>query len=117
MYKVPKSKNRSYARKWYAQQKNPTGVVYLVTNILTGDQYVGATTNSIKKRWWQHVAAANQGKDTLAIYSAIREYGKEVFEVVELYRCLEGESIKESEKRFIQELNPSLNKNLKKDGN
>jgi hypothetical protein len=30
------------------------GIIYLITNLITLDQYIGQTTGSIKNRWYYH---------------------------------------------------------------
>lgn len=61
------------------------GTIYLITNIITGEQYVGQTRRSFSERINQHIRAAADGKIKYALYSAMRKYGIENFkwEVIE----------------------------------
>lgn len=62
------------------------GMVYLVTQISTGKNYVGQTMRgAVNLRWEQHVADAAKGGRTL-LQRAIRKAGVEDFTVVELSR-------------------------------
>lgn len=74
---------------------------YLITNIITGEKYVGRTKLKFKKRWGCHKSMARRG---LAgkLYNNIRQHGEENFTMEEL--C-EGNR----EKEFIEKLNPELN--------
>jgi group I intron endonuclease len=52
------------------------GIIYLITNKITGEMYVGQTINKLKERWWGHCAK------TIAcprLYYAIKKYGKDQF--------------------------------------
>lgn len=57
--------------------------VYKITNKLNGKEYVGVTTETAAKRWKRHCERAKDGTVT-ALYSAIRKYGKDAFEVQSL---------------------------------
>lgn len=52
---------------------------YLITNEVSGRQYVGIT-HSVAKRWRQHVATARAGGGG-ALHQAIRKHGAEAFTV------------------------------------
>lgn len=54
------------------------GIVYLVTNTVTGKVYVGATGQSLARRWRLHCEAARYGKQT-PLHEAIRKYGPDAF--------------------------------------
>lgn len=54
--------------------------VYLITNTKTGLQYVGMTCQGIKQRWYKHCSPNVKSY----LNQAIKEYGKEVFEIEEL---------------------------------
>lgn len=55
-----------------------TGIVYLLTNTANGKAYVGATGQSLARRWRLHCEAARYGKQT-PLHEAIRKYGPEAF--------------------------------------
>jgi len=107
------SKNRAYVDKWTQTHGNPNGVIYLLTNIITGDTYIGSTRSPVKKRWWQTVSMANSGR-TGILYENIRLHGKENFEVTELHACTINDSLLEEENRYLDHYNPSLNANYAK---
>ena len=54
------------------------GLIYLLTNTVTGKQYVGQTIQSLNDRFSKHVSAAYAGELSL-IASAIRTYGSQAF--------------------------------------
>lgn len=54
---------------------NPAAVVYLVTNKITGQQYIGLTRFTAAKRWTQHIQKS-KAKDTGSwFHRAIAKYG------------------------------------------
>lgn len=55
------------------------GTIYLITNILTNEKYVGQTRRPIEVRINQHINAALRGCD-YALYRAMRKYGIENFQ-------------------------------------
>jgi len=83
--------------------------VYLLTNSLTGDLYVGKTVKNIKYRFSAHLRAAKSGAST-HLYRAIRTYGAENFEI-SLLEEIQGdlEDLNEREKFWIAELTPRYN--------
>ena len=54
--------------------------VYLITNLINGNRYVGQTSSSIVYRWTQHKSDANTGQDR-HLHNAIRKYGSDNFEI------------------------------------
>lgn len=56
------------------------GLIYLITNKVTGNKYVGQTTQPLHKRWTAHLTAAKNGRGN-AIGRAIHKYTKENFTI------------------------------------
>ena len=54
------------------------GIIYLLTNTVTGMQYVGQTVQSLDARFSRHVSAAHVGESSL-IANAIRTHGVQAF--------------------------------------
>lgn len=84
------------------------GFIYVVTNTLSGDQYVGLTTKTVAHRWNEHKTSAARGTKT-HFYAAIRKYGQLVFDVQPVISVLDKDSISILERRTIQELRPRYN--------
>lgn len=61
-----------------AQDSNPYGLIYLVTNTINGKRYVGQTTDSVGRRWAHHCSKTSRCK---ALYAAIIKHGKNAFNV------------------------------------
>ncbi len=57
------------------------GNIYLITNTVNNKKYVGQTSITIKKRWLQHInnALNTPNRGCVLLYSAIRKYGKDKF--------------------------------------
>ena len=64
----------------YNEQTNEyEGCIYLLTNIINGKQYIGQTTVTIEKRWYNHVKCSKSDYHTI-IDRAIRKYGADNWE-------------------------------------
>lgn len=84
------------------------GLVYVITNKVTGHQYVGLTTHSLRKRWGEHKTSAVIGKKT-HFYSALRKYGPESFETQEYVSVLSKSDLAVVERTIIMQLAPQYN--------
>jgi len=61
-------------------------VIYCITNLLNGKQYIGLTTQALNIRWAEHLSRSRYKQYSSAIHSAIRKYGKENF-IIEPIAC------------------------------
>lgn len=84
------------------------GFIYVVTNRVNGKQYVGLTRKTVARRWSEHKTCAVIGKKTY-LYSAIRKYGPDAFDVIAYASVLNIEDLSCVERRIIQQLNPAYN--------
>lgn len=105
------NKNSRYLRRWYYSQKNDNGNIFQITNMATGDSFIGCTTNSLKKRWWQILAAARAGDKGL-LYDNIRIYGESVFVLDIIKECNHNDESKELLKHYISQFEPTLNSKI-----
>lgn len=56
------------------------GIIYVVTNIVTGKRYVGQTKGAVLTRWAQHLAAARgTSRKPSVLHAAIRKYGPDAW--------------------------------------
>ena len=85
-------------------------MIYMITNIMTGDRYIGKTSRTIEARWYQHQKNAEYGHDTY-LYRAMRKYGVENFTVEHLSDGLDDE-----EMLLIEQLRPEYNMTRGGDG-
>lgn len=89
--------------------------VYVITNVITKEQYIGITVcgqqvrKALKVRVQKHVRRALTENKDWALCASIREYGVEAFEygVVETVRGRKPAHARERE--LIREFNPALN--------
>lgn len=81
--------------------------VYKITNKITGDFYIGSSTN-IKKRWTYHrsLSVWIKHQPNSRLYKDMQEYGLDsfTFEIIE-----QTYSLKEREQYWIEQLKPSYN--------
>ena len=59
----------------------PYGLIYVVTNLVSGKQYVGQTVSTLKARWKGH---CNGKKGIGILVDAIKKYGRESFSMVQI---------------------------------
>lgn len=85
-------------------------MIYLITNRITGDRYVGKTSRTIEDRWYQHKKNAEYGQETY-LYRAMRKYGIDNFTIEHLSDGLDEEEI-----LLIDQLHPEYNMTSGGDG-
>lgn len=78
-------------------------ILYVITNSITGMQYVGVTSRTLNKRWREHKSDARAGRGW-ALHVAIRRYGADAFEVVEIERGDDWDALCKREQDLIVEL-------------
>lgn len=89
---------------------NRYGSIYVVTNTVTGEQYVGQTRQKAMNRWKSHIRTANS--KTAAKYKlaqAIIAYGKTAFEFAEVFSAFDSSALNSAEISFIADLAPAYN--------
>ena len=77
-------------------------IIYLITNLVNGKQYVGQTIRTIEDRWGNHLCK-NSG--CTAMRRAIEKYGKESFEIHEIDSAKTQSELDSKERFWIRELN------------
>ena len=86
------------------------GSIYIVTNTVTGEQYVGQTRQKARCRWEAHINTANsQATKKYKLAKAIIAYGKEAFEFIEVFSAFDAATLNAVEINLIEELSPSYN--------
>lgn len=76
------------------------GYIYLIENDINNKKYVGLTTQTIDKRWKQHLNASKY--KNYKLYYAMRKYGIEHFHIKEIDKTEDFEELKELEKYWIK---------------
>lgn len=80
-------------------------IIYLITNKINGCRYVGATTQSLEKRWRQHVNESHLDRtQNRKLYRDLRIHGEEKFAVEEIEQVNDDERF-ERETYWIEKLN------------
>jgi group I intron endonuclease len=80
--------------------------IYKITNVQTGDFYIGKTSHTIQERFEGHKYASKYYDSYL--YRAFRKYGIEQFVVEEVENCVESE-LGKREIYWISHLSPKYN--------
>ena len=82
--------------------------IYRITNIITGDFYIGSSKD-IKRRWREHkTPSAWKRFPNNPLYKDMKKYGLNNF-VFEILEEVEIEQLKEKEQEFIETLKPTYN--------
>ena len=87
-------------------KENKIAGVYKITNIITGDFYIGSSKD-IKKRWANHRSpSAHKQKQNSKLYKAMASYGLDNFtiEVIE-----KTDNLRKREQYWIEHLKPVYN--------
>jgi len=83
----------------------PFGRIYVITNLITHQQYVGQTTRTLAARWDDHLHNAADPKEHRRLCVAIRRYGPSSFIIKELRVCYSRAELDRWEKIYITRLN------------
>ena len=79
------------------------GIIYVITNVVNGKQYVGQTKQSVVRRWRLHVRSTLNGS-TYVLHCAIRKYGAEEFIVKQIDSAESLAKLNEKEALHILQL-------------
>lgn len=81
-------------------------IIYCITNLINGNQYVGQTSQLLKKRWYKHCSdsKADRNKD-MVICKAIKKYGKKNFKIEQIDQANNQRELDEKEVFWIAKLN------------
>lgn len=60
------------------------GYIYIITNTITGKQYVGQTIQTIETRFQGHISSAKCNTDKTYLHNSMNKYGHENFKVKEI---------------------------------
>lgn len=71
----------------------------MITNTQNGKSYIGITTRTVSRRWYEHCNVANSCGKLLA--KAINKYGEQAFEIMPIASAKTLENLKEVEKDLI----------------
>ena len=82
--------------------------IYKITNVITGDFYIGSSKN-VKQRWAAHKWPSTWKRfPNSQLYKDIKKYGVDKFEF-QVLEEVEVEHLKEAEQQFIEKLQPTYN--------
>ena len=59
------------------------GIIYLITNKINGNKYIGQTTQSMNKRWSAHIQESLRLSDK-PLHRAFRKYGVDKFNIKQI---------------------------------
>jgi group I intron endonuclease len=80
-------------------------IVYVLDNKVNGKVYVGQTIHPLSIRWSQHKHNAFIRKLNYPLYTAIRKYGPDAFDVIEIGQAEDQNHLDEMEKAVIDIFN------------
>lgn len=77
-------------------------IIYLITNLINGKQYVGQTIHTVQERWANHLCRKS---GCTSLRRAIEKYGKDSFEIHPIDDAETQAELDEKERFWIKELN------------
>lgn len=84
--------------------------VYKITNMATGDFYIGSSKN-VKKRWADHKCPSMwKNYPNNPLYLDMQKYGIDKFDF-QILENVEPDQLKETEQQFIEKMQPKYNNN------
>ena len=89
------------------------GYIYIITNTITGKQYVGQTIQTIETRFQGHISSAKCNTDKTYLHNSMNKYGHENFKVKEITHidCISkdilSQKLNELEIYYIKKYNTS----------
>jgi len=83
------------------------GRIYVITNTLTGEEYIGATQFTIKRRWSKHKRRARELRSPL--HRAMRQHGLSAFHIQHIASCLDITQLHLLESDIIKDRKPAYN--------
>lgn len=83
------------------------GRIYLITNKITEQKYIGLTIQTLERRWQYHIeqAKANHIKSEESLHAAIRKYGTEAFIIKVIDNGTTKKDLEVKEREWIKKLN------------
>lgn len=83
-----------------------SGIIYKITNLATGKNYIGLTSQPLILRWLGHIEAAKRGDiPTIGgLLSEIRRCGENSFLIEEIDRGVKGKGLEQKERDWIKRL-------------
>ena len=75
--------------------------IYSITNVVTGDMYIGQTIQDFEKRWKSHISALNRG-DNEYLQRSWNKYGEDAFKFKAIHYCDELDILNDLEKYYIK---------------
>lgn len=76
------------------------GIIYMVTNLLDGRKYIGATSDSLSRRKSDHMIKGGKGLGS-RFQEALKTYGKEAFEWEQIDTATSLNELAEKESQYV----------------
>lgn len=77
--------------------------IYSITNVVTGDMYIGQTIQDFEKRWKSHISDLNRGNhDNEYLQRSWNKYGEGAFKFKAIHYCDELDILNDLEKYYIK---------------
>src|SRR5208337_3816621 len=77
------------------------GVIYCITNEITGKYYIGQTIQNPRKRFNDHMTMQPEKSGARSLASSIRKHGRENFTMDILAKCLDRDELDRLEALWI----------------
>lgn len=81
------------------------GIIYLIHNKINGKPYVGQTTLGLRRRWNVHKSDARSERYDYPICRAIKKYGEDNFQILEIDKADARDALDNLEQYYIKKYN------------
>lgn len=108
MTKVPLTLKERQAR-WYRKQKKPKGIIYCILNKVTGERFIGKSTNSIRKVKYIMTHRCKVIAPHTRLGKNFKMYGEDCYSFIVLHKIKGEEKIDEVLKFYMKLYRPKLN--------
>lgn len=95
-------------KKFYVSEVVEMGYIYIIKNTVNDKVYIGQTTQTIERRWNQHISKSKDLSCNSILYKEIRRIGIENFSIHMLEKCYDNE-LDNKEKYYINKYNSYIN--------
>lgn len=94
---------------WYRRQKRKRGIIYCIYNKVTGERFIGKSTNSLAKVKHLMTYKSVNGISNSKLSASYKLYGEDSFEYSLIHLVKPTEDVNDVLKHYVKLYKPKLN--------